>query len=48
MMVKNMRIMIMAVKIRMSRGEDLEAILSRYMNLSEKEKEEIREAVRNV
>lgn len=41
----NMRIMVKAAKIRMSRGEELEDILSGWMKLTEEDKELIRAEV---
>ena len=41
-----MRIMLRAVKIRISAGENIEDILSSYAKLSETEKESLREKVK--
>lgn len=39
------RIILAGIKIKLSRGEDLEAILSAYVNLTEDEKDEIRTSI---
>ena len=40
-----MNIIIMAVKIRMKRGETLEQALAHYPRLTEQEREEVRKAI---
>ena len=42
-----LRLFIRVIKRRISSGEELEAILDSYPNLSEEEKELIREAISN-
>ena len=42
-----LRLFIRVIKRRISSGEELEAILDSYPNLSEEEKESIREAISN-
>lgn len=39
------RILIAGIKIKLNRGEDLEEILTSYVNLTEEEKQEIRESI---
>ena len=42
-----LRIYLRVIERRMKSGEDLEDILASYPNLSEKDKEQIREAIMN-
>lgn len=42
-MTTKMRILKEGVKIKLTRGEDLEGILSAYVNLTEAEKQELRQ-----
>lgn len=37
------RILIAGIKIKLNRGEDLEEILTSYVNLTEEDKQEIRD-----
>jgi hypothetical protein len=39
------RILIAGIKIKLNRGEDLEEILTSYVNLTEEEKQEIRDSL---
>lgn len=39
------RILIAGIKIKLSRGEDLEEILTSYVNLTEEDKQEIRDSL---
>jgi len=39
------RVIVAGINIKMARGEDLKAILETYVNLTDEEKQEIREAV---
>lgn len=39
------RVIVAGIKIKLDRGEDLEAILETYVNLTEEEKQEVREAI---
>lgn len=39
------RIIIAGIKIKLSRGEDLEEILALYVNLTPEEKQEIRDSI---
>ena len=47
MSVSMLRIYIRVIERRMKLGEDLEEILDSYPNLSEEDKEQIREAIVN-
>lgn len=40
-----LNIMVRGIKVKLDRGEDLEEILETYVNLSEEEKDQIREAI---
>lgn len=40
-----LNIMARGIKVKLNRGEDLEEILETYVNLSEEEKDQIREAI---
>jgi hypothetical protein len=42
MTVIQKRVLIAGIKIKIARGESLEAILTSYVNLSEEEKQELR------
>jgi len=39
------RILIAGIKIKLNRGEELEDILASYVNLTEEEKQEIRDSL---
>jgi hypothetical protein len=39
------RILIAGIKIKLNRGEDLEEILTSYVNLTEEDKQEIRDSL---
>ena len=39
------RILIAGIKIKLNRGEDLEEILASYINLTEEDKQEIRDSL---
>jgi hypothetical protein len=45
MTVIQKKVIIAGIKIKLSRGEDLETILSTYVNLTEEEKQEIRNSL---
>lgn len=44
---RKLKIMMMAVQIRMNNGEDLETILNGYSKLTDEDRESIRKAVNN-
>jgi hypothetical protein len=45
MTVIQKRILIAGIKIKLNRGEDLEEILTSYVNLTEEDKQEIRDSL---
>lgn len=42
-----LKIIVRGVKLKLERGEDLEDVLATYENLTEEEKQQIRENVKN-